>query len=74
MHQKVWLYNFRLKLFSGKFKSRWDGPSIIDEIFDGCAILISNPETLQQLKVNGQQLKPYVENDGHFSQSKESGS
>ena len=63
VHQKVWLYNSRLKLFPGKFKSRWDGPFIIDDIFDCGAILISNPKTRQQMKVNGQRLKPYVENE-----------
>ena len=45
VHQKAWLYNSRLKLFLSKFKSRWDGPFIIDEIFDCGAILISNPKT-----------------------------
>ena len=63
VHQKVWLYNSRLKLFPGKYKSRWDGPFIIDEIFDCGAILLSNPKTGQQMKVNGQRLKPYVENE-----------
>ena len=63
MHKKSWLYNSSLKVFPSKFKSRWDGPFTIDEIFDCGAILICNPKTVQQMKVNGQQLKPYVENE-----------
>ena len=30
--QKVWLYNSRLKLFPRKFKSRWDGPFIVEDV------------------------------------------
>ena len=66
-HQKFWLYNSRLKLFPGKFKSRWDDPFIIVEIFDCGAIFISSPKTGQKMKVNGQWLKPYVENEPFHS-------
>ena len=61
VNQKVWLYNSRLKLFPGKLKSRWDGPFIIKELFANGAVLICNPKTGAQFKVNGQRLKPYVE-------------
>ncbi|XP_078433682.1 uncharacterized protein LOC144704977 [Wolffia australiana] len=59
--QKVWLYNSRLKLFPGKLKSRWDGPYVIETLFDNGAVLIVDPKTGETSKVNGQRLKPYVE-------------
>ena len=52
MHQKVLLYNSRRKIFSG-----------IVELFYCGAILIYNPKTRQKMKVNGQKLKPYLENE-----------
>ena len=57
---KVWLYNSRLKLFPGKLRSRWDGPYMVLELFDGGAVLISDPKTGRQFKVNGHCLKPYL--------------
>ena len=57
---KVWLYNSRLKLFPGKLRSRWDGPYMVLELFDGRAVLISDPKTGRQFKVNGHRLKPYL--------------
>ena len=29
--QKVWLFNSKLRLFSGKLRSRWDGPFVVVE-------------------------------------------
>ena len=57
---KVWLYNSRLKLFPGKLRSRWDGPYMVLELFDGGAVLIFDPKTGRQFKVNGHRLKPYL--------------
>ena len=59
--QKVWLYNSRLKLFPGKLKPRWDGPYIIREIFSNGVVLILDPKSGMQFKVNDQRLKPYVD-------------
>ncbi|CAA7392243.1 unnamed protein product [Spirodela intermedia] len=44
-HQKVWLYNSRLKLFLEKLKSRWDGPYLVIKVFDYGAILIVDLKT-----------------------------
>ena len=33
VHDKVWLYNSNLELFSGKLRSRWDGPYEVLEAF-----------------------------------------
>ena len=57
---KVWLYNSCLKLFPGKLRSRWDGPYVVLELFNGGAVLISDPKTSRQFKVNGHRLKPYL--------------
>ena len=57
---KVWLYNSRLKLFPGKLCSRWDGPYVVQELFDGGAVLISDLKTGRQFKVNGHRLKLYL--------------
>ena len=61
--QKVWLYNSRLKLFPGKFKSRWDGPFIVEEAYENGAVLVTNSSTHKNFTVNGQRLKPYLQHD-----------
>ena len=40
--QKVLLYNSRLKLFSGKLKSRWTGPFEVTQVFPSGAIEIKD--------------------------------
>ena len=59
-NEKVWLYNSRLKLFSSKLCSRWDGPYVIVESFDNGSVLISDPKSCKKFKVNGHRLKPYL--------------
>ena len=57
--EQVLLYNFRLKLFPGKLKSRWSGP---------CIVITSTPFGVVTLKdkygnefnVYGQRLKHYL--------------
>ena len=56
--KKVWLYNSRLKLFPGKLRSRWDGLYVVVESFDNGSVLISDPKSSKQFKVNGHRLKP----------------
>ena len=34
VHDKLWLYNSRIKLFPGKLRSSWDGPYEVLEAFD----------------------------------------
>ena len=60
-NQKVWLFNFKLKLFLGKLRSRWDGPFIVNTVFPYGAIEIRDPKSGNLFKVNGQRLKPYIE-------------
>ena len=40
--QKVWLFNSRLKLFPGKLRSRWDGPFLVQKIYENGSILIQD--------------------------------
>ncbi|XP_031253342.1 uncharacterized protein LOC116111280 [Pistacia vera] len=58
---KVLLFNSRLRLFLGKLCSRWSGPFIIHRVFLHGAIELHHP-TNGTFKVNGQRLKPYIEN------------
>ncbi|KAK4280309.1 hypothetical protein QN277_011948 [Acacia crassicarpa] len=57
--KQVLLYNSRLKLFSGKLKSRWSGPFVVKEVTPFGAIAIAPIGSDEAYKVNGQRLKPY---------------
>ena len=63
--QKVWLFNSKLRLFSGKIRSRWDGPFVVVEAFIHSAVEVRDPKTGHTFKVNGQRLKPYIEGIGN---------
>ena len=54
------LYDSKLHTFSGKLRTRWDGPYIVKEMFDYGAIVIEDPRDDRILKVNGQRLRPYL--------------
>ena len=60
--QKVLLYNSRLHLFPGKLRSKWTGPFIVKYVFPYGAVEIENPKNGNVFKVNGQRLKPFLEN------------
>ncbi|XP_028101735.1 uncharacterized protein LOC114301036 [Camellia sinensis] len=60
-HQKVWLFNAKLRLFLGKLQSRWDGPYELIEVFLYMAVEIKNPKDGTTFKVNGQRLKHYMD-------------
>ena len=53
VNDKVWIYNSCLKLFLGKLRSRWDGPYVVLELFDGGSVRISDVKS-------GHHLKPYL--------------
>ena len=66
--QKVLLYNSRLHIFPGKLRSRWTGPFIVKVVHPYGVVEIENPENGKIFKVNGQRLKPFLENfDRHKS-------
>ncbi|KAK8691200.1 hypothetical protein V6N13_074718 [Hibiscus sabdariffa] len=58
--QKFLLFNSKLKLFSGKLRSKWLGPFTVTEVFPHGTIEIED-DSGQRFKVNGQRLKPYYE-------------
>ena len=60
----VLLFNSRMKLFSGKLRSKWSGPFMVHKVYPHGAIEIKNQSNGDIFKVNGQRLKPYnVEQD-----------
>ena len=59
---KILLFNSRLKLFPGKFISKWVGPFTIIHVYDHGAIEIQITTTSKTFKVKGHRLKLYHEN------------
>nr|XP_009762573.1 PREDICTED: KRAB-A domain-containing protein 2-like [Nicotiana sylvestris] len=56
----VLLYNSRLRLFSGKLKSRWSGPFRVVQMFLSGAVEIESEDGTNKFTVNGQRLKHYL--------------
>jgi len=61
--QLVLLYNFRLKLFPEKLKSKWYGPFLVKSMSPHGAVELITPEGDKSFKVNGQRVKPYLGGD-----------
>nr|GEW92670.1 DNA-directed DNA polymerase [Tanacetum cinerariifolium] len=59
---QVFLFNSRLKIFSGKLKTRWSGPFIITQVFLYGTIELSQPNG-PNFKVNGHRVKHYFGGD-----------
>ncbi|GKB06477.1 reverse transcriptase domain-containing protein [Tanacetum coccineum] len=59
---QVILFNSRLKIFSGKLKSRWSGPFTITEFFPYGTAKLSHPDG-SNFKVNCHRLKHYYGED-----------
>ncbi|GKA34800.1 reverse transcriptase domain-containing protein [Tanacetum coccineum] len=59
---RVLLFNSRLKIFSGKLKTRWSGPFTITKVFPYGTIELSQPDGLN-FKVNGHRVKHYFGED-----------
>ena len=57
---QVLLYDSKLHLFSGKLKSRWTGPFIVQQAYPNGSVDLLNPNDNRVIKVNGQRVKPYV--------------
>jgi hypothetical protein len=56
-HQRVWLFQSKLRLFPGKLRSRWDGPYEVIQVFPSGAVKIRDTRDNRELMVNGQRLK-----------------
>nr|GEU40877.1 reverse transcriptase domain-containing protein [Tanacetum cinerariifolium] len=59
---RVLLFNLRLKIFSGKLKSRWSGPFTISHVFPYGTVELSQPDG-PNFKVNGHRVKHYYRED-----------
>nr|GEU73899.1 reverse transcriptase domain-containing protein [Tanacetum cinerariifolium] len=59
---RVLLFNSRLKIFSGKLKSRWSGPFTISQVYPYGTIELSQPDG-PNFKVNGHRVKRYFGED-----------
>ncbi|GKB26621.1 reverse transcriptase domain-containing protein [Tanacetum coccineum] len=59
---QVLLFNSRLKMFSGKLKSRWSGPFTIAHVFPYGTVELSQNSRLN-FKVNGHRIKHYSGGD-----------
>nr|GEV58746.1 reverse transcriptase domain-containing protein [Tanacetum cinerariifolium] len=59
---RVLLFNSRLKIFSGKLKTRWSGPFTITKVFPYGTVELSQPDG-PNFKVNGHRMKHYFEGD-----------
>ncbi|KAM2546545.1 hypothetical protein TB1_017955 [Malus domestica] len=59
--QKVLLFNFRLRLFLGKLRSKWIRPFIVTNVFHHGAVQVKSLRNSDEFKVNGYRLKLYYE-------------
>nr|GEV14713.1 reverse transcriptase domain-containing protein [Tanacetum cinerariifolium] len=59
---RVLLFNSRLKIFSGKLKTRWSGPFTITHVFPYGTVELSQTDR-SNFKVNGHRLKHYFGED-----------
>nr|GFA33718.1 reverse transcriptase domain-containing protein [Tanacetum cinerariifolium] len=59
---RVLLFNSRLKIFSGKLKTRWSGPFTITKVFPYGTVELSQPDG-PNFKVNDHRVKHYFRGD-----------
>ncbi|GJX03769.1 reverse transcriptase domain-containing protein [Tanacetum coccineum] len=59
---RVLLFNSRLKIFSGKLKTRWSGPFTITKVFPYGTVELSKPDG-PNFEVNGHRVKHYFGGD-----------
>ncbi|GKC52772.1 reverse transcriptase domain-containing protein [Tanacetum coccineum] len=59
---QVLLFNSRLEIFSGKFKTRWTGPFIVARVFPYGTVELSQTDE-PNFKVNGHRIKHYFGGD-----------
>ena len=48
------------EFFAGKLLSKWEGPYVIEEVYQSEAIKINNAEGTNPKVVNGQRIKHYI--------------
>nr|GEV68000.1 reverse transcriptase domain-containing protein [Tanacetum cinerariifolium] len=60
--ERVLLFNYRLKIFSKKLKTRWSGPFTITKVFPYGTVKLSQPDG-PNFKTNGHRVKHYFGGD-----------
>ncbi|XP_019225184.1 PREDICTED: uncharacterized protein LOC109206778 [Nicotiana attenuata] len=60
----VLLFSSRIKLFSGKLKSKWSGPFKVVSVSPYGAVELASEDGSRTFKVNGQLIKHYLGTDG----------
>ena len=58
--KKVLLYNSGLHIFMRKLKTHWSGPFIVRTAFPHGAVVIFDPKSNKEFKMNRQRLKPFL--------------
>ncbi|XP_016164791.1 uncharacterized protein LOC107607337 [Arachis ipaensis] len=58
--QQVLVYNFRLKIFPGKFKSKWTGPYVVTKVSPHGNLELLNEASKDTFTVNGHRVKHYL--------------
>jgi len=64
--QKVLLFDSQIKLFLGKFKSKWSKPYTAREVKFYAAVVSENEANGDVYNVNGQRLKIYMGGEVHI--------
>nr|GEX32600.1 reverse transcriptase domain-containing protein [Tanacetum cinerariifolium] len=59
---RVFLFNFRLNIFSGKLKTCWSGPFTVTQVFPYGIVKLSQTDR-PNFKMNGHRLKQYFRED-----------
>nr|GEY66904.1 hypothetical protein [Tanacetum cinerariifolium] len=62
LNELILLFNSRLKIFSGKLKTRWSGPFTITQVYPYGTIELYQPNG-PNFKVNGHRVKHYIWGD-----------
>ncbi len=57
---KVLLFDSRLRLFSGKLKSKWSEPYLVLKLFHYGVVELQDEQTSKNFQVNGHRVKPYI--------------
>ncbi|XP_057747100.1 uncharacterized protein LOC130966328 [Arachis stenosperma] len=58
--EQVLLYNFRIKIFPGKLKSKWTSPYLVTKVFPHGSLELLNEATKDAFTVNGHKVKHYL--------------
>ncbi|XP_020236625.1 uncharacterized protein LOC109816146 [Cajanus cajan] len=58
--QQALLLNSRLRLFPGKFKSKWSGPFVMKSAIPSGAMELEEPNSRRSWMMNGQRIMPYL--------------